>query len=683
MYIEEIRLRNYKNFLAEKVVLNSGINVVIGENDSGKTNLMQAIRLVLDKKLPWFEKEIREDMFPLSLEDWKGHLIIISIIFNGLRDDNEYESMFKFSTVNDDNKGSLNLFIMPNKSTRHKLYGKHTETELKVLLNEITINDYEMIFTTGLSIDYTQEEEYINLVGDFKLGEYKLPSDLDDARVGCRGVINLENIRSNLFNFTYIDALRDSVREMNQKSNPLMSLIKQIEPNITSAEKEDVSKKINDLNEALSSVTEITELSKNINQKINESVGDVYSPNISLRSDMSNDIKDVFRNLKLKSNAGRDLDLNEIGLGSNNVIYIALKLLENMNNKKSSDKFFLLLFEEPEAHLHKHLQMSLFDKTSFYSDNNVQILMSTHSDSISAASKIGSMSILQKNSNRTKIINPSKGLAPEEVERIERYLDVKRTELLFSRSVILVEGDAEEILIPIIIKQVLGLTLDELGVSLINIGSVGFKNIYNLFNPQRITKKCAIISDLDTPIEILEGREDNAFERGKNRKTEIEKESITNKYVKGFFGTYTFEVELVQDNTLYMDKLIETTYKDITTKEEAKREIASKNVSIFGKRALLIATNNSKGWNALLLSKIADGKFHIPEYILDALLFVAKPILAHDLNVRTMLNNYAKVYEDKSVSSILDEKGKIEQTDLDSVENSDVQIINFIRKVIV
>lgn len=62
------------------------------------------------------------------------------------------------------------------------------------------------------------------------------------------------------------------------------------------------------------------------------------------------------------------------------------------------------------------------------------------------------------------------------------------------------EGDAEEILVPILIKNVLGVSLDELGISLINIRSTGFQNVAVLFDDARIRKRCSIVTDLDKSI---------------------------------------------------------------------------------------------------------------------------------------------------------------------------------------
>lgn len=81
---------------------------------------------------------------------------------------------------------------------------------------------------------------------------------------------------------------------------------------------------------------------------------------------------------------------------------------------------------------------------------------------------------------------------------LSRYLDAKRSVLLFSKGVILVEGDGEEILIPALVKKVLGVSLDEMGIGLINIGSVGFENVACVFDESRLQRKCSIVTDLDT-----------------------------------------------------------------------------------------------------------------------------------------------------------------------------------------
>jgi predicted ATP-dependent endonuclease of OLD family len=91
------------------------------------------------------------------------------------------------------------------------------------------------------------------------------------------------------------------------------------------------------------------------------------------------------------------------------------------------------------------------------------------------------MNILSRQRGYTDIYQPSNGLQPKEISSIERYLDAIRSDVLFAKSVILVEGDAELIIIPELVKVTLGISLDELGISLIKVDGTVFKHISNLF----------------------------------------------------------------------------------------------------------------------------------------------------------------------------------------------------------
>lgn len=665
MYLKEVQIRNYKNFLKERFLFQKGVNVIIGENDSGKTNLMQAIRLVLDKRMEWREREISEKMFSESLDNWQGHIIIISLRFAELDTEKEGEAVLRYISGNKDNEGSLTWFCIPNAETRKSLAECNTAFDLDKKRRDLTINDYISITTYGAYVDFLDDKIYVNIVGDLQNGECKLTEKLNESYYGYEGNSGfggIDFIKNRLIDFTYISALRDAVNDLKQQYNPLMTMLRQIETKICDADKQKVGKLIDNVNDTIGGVNEIKKLSQGINDKILESVGNTYAPDIILKSELSGDIKDIFRKLKIKSKHNREFDLDTIGLGSTNIIYIALKLMEysyvkEMENMKA--KYFLLLFEEPEAHLHKHIQMSLFEKTGLEVAEGVQVLMTTHSDNLSAASKISRMNIISKQDNGSKVMQPYIGLEEEEISHIERYLDVKRSELLFSKSVILVEGDAEEILIPVMVKKCLGVSLDELGISLINIGSIGFENIYKLFHDLRINKKCAIVSDLDTPIDFFDEGQNNAYDRGKERKKKLEEESSKNKWVKGFFGKYTFEIEIVKGNEEYIDALIDKTYTKDSTRKDKKKDIRSDKVEVYGDVMLKMANANKKGWNALMLSELVDEKCQIPDYIQNALVFVAKTALEEKRNYVKIMHQYGEAYTDINILSNIAEELKI------------------------
>jgi putative ATP-dependent endonuclease of OLD family len=143
-------------------------------------------------------------------------------------------------------------------------------------------------------------------------------------------------------------------------------------------------------------------------------------------------------------------------LGENNITYFALKFLENkMLYDTSRTKLNILLIEEPEAHIHKHLQKSLFSGVKGLIGN--QIIMSTHSVHISESSQISRVVVLIKGKTSIIACKPSRGMNELEQKRVERYLDTNRIPLLFSKNVIVVEGSAELLLIASMMKTKYGL----------------------------------------------------------------------------------------------------------------------------------------------------------------------------------------------------------------------------------
>lgn len=102
-----------------------------------------------------------------------------------------------------------------------------------------------------------------------------------------------------------------------------------------------------------------------------------------------------------------------------------------------------------------------------------------------------------KKDKYTEIYIPSRGLQEEEIKKITRFLDVTRLPILFAKNVILVEGDAELILIPVMLKIKYGIDINKYGISIISMDSCFFDLIAVLFDDLRIKKKCAILTDLD------------------------------------------------------------------------------------------------------------------------------------------------------------------------------------------
>jgi putative ATP-dependent endonuclease of the OLD family len=192
-------------------------------------------------------------------------------------------------------------------------------------------------------------------------------------------------------------------------------------------------------------------------------------------------------------------------------------------------------------------------------------------------------------------------------------------------------------LIPTLVKKLLGISLDELGVSLINIRSTGFKNVAVLFHDARIRKKCSIVTDLDTAIVMttpiptddadtikFKAKCKRSQEAGLHRKAILGAFVLGNPWLSLHFAPHTFEVDFVAEgNADIVAGAAGDVYTDAGTVSLAQAELASPDIGTFGRRVLTMANYEGKGWFAVLLGNRLDEQVSIPNYITDAVFFGA------------------------------------------------------------
>lgn len=176
------------------------------------------------------------------------------------------------------------------------------------------------------------------------------------------------------------------------------------------------------------------------------------------------------------------LDLNiygdgKLGLGSDNLLFMACELLllsqEDEGNK-------LLLIEEPEAHLHPQRQLRVITSLQEHAKNEgIQIIVTTHSPNLASAIELDNIVIIS-NRRGFSLAQGHTELRPTDYRFLKRFLDVTKANLFFARGVIIVEGDAENILLPTL-AEILGRDFTKHGVSVVNVGSTGLRRYARIF----------------------------------------------------------------------------------------------------------------------------------------------------------------------------------------------------------
>ena len=642
MFILSLKIRNYRNFKAVKLNFKKGINTIIGENGAGKSNLFYALRLLIDDSLPRYVRFFESD-FNRSIGNWVGHWIIIAIEFEELDTSEEIQALAIQATgqMNTSTKGSYSLYFRPKYEIRKKIFdysqgSVKTAEGLGDILKDVNIDDYESVFLCRGSGDFSDDDVYKKYVGDFDSISFPDPDKKEEQLFGTwlPREINILNEIS----CTFIKALRDVESDLKSYSNnPLISLMRGKEKSVEVSKKTDIITTIDELNNKISDLKEVKEIKVGIDKSIKEAVGATYAPNIDIKSELPNDMEKLFQSLKLwvgdPDDAGYKGRIWELSLGGANLIYLSLKLLEYEKVRTDRVGNFLLI-EEPEAHIHTHIQKTLFSNLN---KNRTQVIISTHSTHISSVSKISSVNILCRGKKEAHVFAPSNNLTPDEINRLERYLDAVRSTLIFAKGVILVEGDSEQILIPEIFKKVFGLSLDEIGISLINIGSTGFKNIARIFHEERIQRNCAILTDLDASVLTLptDSQSDSAEQKhcrasqtkGIERKLILDDFVNGNKYLKPFYAEHTFEVDFIKSgNKEIIKKCVDKVYSQAAKISSITLSLDNANIEISGSAILEMANYEGKGWFAIMLAENISFDVVIPEYILSAISFSASHI---------------------------------------------------------
>ena len=652
MYLKYIQIVNFKNLKAARFEFAKGANTIIGENDSGKSNALTAIRILLDDNYYYNTKRLKETDFSYALGDWRGHWIIISAFFDEIsREDksNEFcaeltpeqeniDFLKSYIRCADKEFGTVSLFIRPCRAKRAELAEAAQNGTFEAVRSQIKLSDYEFYYTSRSQADFTDENVYKSIVGDICAGQYVNPEDDDQSVLGSK--IDIMNVWQHI-STVFIDALRDVESELRKPKNPIRQIIDTIEGNIEETDIDDIKRKISELNQKISHIPQVSDIGSQVNQKLLEMIGAIYSPEIKLESRLKEDFATLARYLTISPSNQKDIDL--LGLGHLNILYIAMKLVEFEVNR-NRELLNIMTIEEPEAHIHTHIQKTLFNNLQV-THTYTQVVMSTHSTHLSEVSDIEKVNVMKKVDEQTSLVmKPTNGLDQFGADVLEykgisfskilsRYLDAKRSVLLFSKGVIMVEGDGEEILIPALVKKVLGVSLDEMGIGLINIGSVGFENVACIFDESRLQRKCSIVTDLDVVVDGAKKSSQVAMDRGASRREKLSRLFDANPYVSAFYAPHTLEVDFASEdnNKRFVCAIIKRAYKDAATKEKHVLAVKSGTEAERYDSVMTVAKNIKKGWYATLLAEKIDAGATIPMYILDAIAFVAKDILSEKL----------------------------------------------------
>lgn len=453
MYLRRIRARNYRAFgdgdNAPELdwELNPGLNILVGENDAGKTGIVDAIRQVLlttsYEAIRLFEQDFHIDGSKRANSLWiEATLCVLS--------KNQQATVLEWLTLEEDGTCSLVVHL------HAKFFPAHASKRARV----------DVVVRAG-----------------------------KDGAGQEIGYAVREMIRA-----TYLRPLRDAEAELRPGRQSRLS-------QILAAHKDITGQEINDFLEASPNTVPqnlvglmafaqyhlgVHKVIKGVQDDINENylgefsfAGENLESRIRIAPDLSlNAILEKFE-LGLVPNGVVNPDERCVrGLGYNNALFMATELVL----LRDGEELALLIVEEPEAHLHPQLQDRVMDllklhaKSSVQGEHMVQVIMTTHSPSLVSSADIENMTLMHKartyplSSGHTK-------LKKTDYSFLQRFIDATKANLFFARGILMVEGSAEAILLPSL-AETCGRSFSKHGVSIVNVGHTGLYHYARILQRQ-------------------------------------------------------------------------------------------------------------------------------------------------------------------------------------------------------
>ena len=561
MYLASLKVKDFRRLQVGDVTFQPGLNVIVGENNSGKTAIVDALLTALGHR-----QFVRDDLYTDGKNEAPGSSI--EVIFDSLDPDDE---------------AAFIQGLIPGSAA-----GKY---RARLAVNASLRND---------ELDRTVEVGF-----------------------GSRGGAYYDVLKRHRLD--YLPALRDPNGPIGLRAGRQSRLAELLRRTVEEAERDSLCEIAEKANEDMTGQPPVVRAKGIVKRNLDRLSGLAYA----IEPDLSFVEPDFNRLASQLEGYADGLSVGLMGLGSGNLVYIAAVLGDMEEGKDTDKRYRALIIEEPEAHLHPQRQILLLrflERQAINSKRAIQIFVTTHSPILASQAAVSNLlplfdKIEQKETLVTKT-TIAKVVATDSktanATRIKQYLDATRSELFFAKRLILVEGDAERMLLPELATLWRNEDLESRGVTIVSAAGLNFGIFLPFIGSEVLNVPVAIVTDADPPTRS-ESAESTYL--AKLRKTVEDKADAS---IDVFAGDKTFEYDLAlpeKNRDLILDAI--QTVHPIKGKafresvgEKHGKDFAEDFYRLFFKEG---ATSKPEfAMELALLLKSGRTDFEVPDYIVRA-----------------------------------------------------------------
>ena len=512
MYVKNLRIKNFRNFCDPPFTMDlRPFTLILGENNIGKTNLLAAISLLFSQEISAIEHRNLEidDINYLTVIAFKKQVADHSIeagkvVFP------EVEIHATLSDIQDEqhpvvgdwysNRDLTEACVTYRFSVRGNFKRAKWIDEQRESIADRKAKDEGANPESGVGSEKPDYSRYV----DFPIREYR-----HTIYGGGRPSNECESWLLRMLRVEILDALRDAERELVAGGD--QRLLFRVLRQSGDARYTDVKRLLEDLKRAIDLDPSLAEIKKEVQKVLKlvslDTPGEDHSIGLQFAAP---EAVEILKKIGMTYGAN-PITVARNGLGRNNLLYVALVLsqLAKAPDISAGDDAFvcfrLVGIEEPEAHLHPHLEdhlaQNIEDIRKDHSDS-LQLILTSHSTHVAAKLSLENTAVLFRPDSDGAIaahyvldgIDPVKD--KDAVRFLSLYLDATKSRMFFARRLILVEGIAEQIVIPMLFEQVTGQSLESIGCTVINVNGVAFRHFLTIVK-NGFFKKCVVLTDSD------------------------------------------------------------------------------------------------------------------------------------------------------------------------------------------